>query len=136
MLKGMDLSDTDLRGVDFNGADLRRASFAGADLREANFAGANLGGANLERACLDGARFFYGRPQSATPHGSIGPVEHESGTGTGAIVENANFAEARQLDPEAHHYIASWSGPRSRHTLPGGSRGIPSQLEHLPPPED
>jgi uncharacterized protein YjbI with pentapeptide repeats len=133
MLKGMDLSETDLRGVDFNGADLRGASFVGADLREANFAGANLGGANFEGARVDGARFFYGRPNSATPLGSIGPVDHESGNGTGAIVENANFAGARHLDPQAHHYIASWSGPRSRATLPGGSRGIPSQLERLPP---
>jgi len=133
MLKGMDLSDTDLRGVDFNGADLRGASFVGADLREANLAGANLAGANLEGARLEGARFFYGRPQSASPRGAIGPVDHESGNGTGAIVENANFAEVRPLDPQAHHYIASWSGPRSRSTLPGGTRGIQSQLERLPP---
>jgi len=133
MLKGMDLSETDLRGVDFNGADLRGTSFVGADLREANFAGANLGGANFEGARLDGARFFYGRPNSATPLGAIGPVDHESGNGTGAIVENANFTGARHLDPQAHHYIASWSGPRSRHSLPGGSRGVPSQLERLPP---
>jgi hypothetical protein len=60
-------------------------------------------------------------------------VDHESGNGTGAIVENANFAEVRPLDPQAHHYIASWSGPRSRSTLPGGTRGIQSQLERLPP---
>jgi uncharacterized protein YjbI with pentapeptide repeats len=133
MLKGMDLSDTDLSGVDFNGADLRGACFVGADLREANLASANLAGANFEGALLEGARFFYGRPQSATPHGSIGPVDHVSGNGTGAIVENANFAGVSQLDLQAHHYIASWSGPRSRHTLPGGSRGIPSQLDRLPP---
>ena len=133
ILKGMDLSGSDLRGVDFNRADLRAVDFSGSDLREANLAGCNLGGANFEGARMDGIRLYYGRPQTATPLGSPGGVDYGSGNGTGAIVENANFSGVRQLDPQAHHYLASWSGPRSRATLPGGARGITSQLDPLPP---
>jgi hypothetical protein len=129
ILKGIDLSGTDLRGVDFNGADLRAANLAGADLREANLAGAHLGGADLEAARLDGARFFFGRPATATPAGSDVAVDLDSGQGTGAVVENANFTGVRDLDPHSHHYLAAWSGPRSRRTLPGGCRGIASRLE-------
>ncbi|MEB3321361.1 MAG: pentapeptide repeat-containing protein [Synechococcaceae cyanobacterium] len=132
ILKGIDLSGTDLRGVDFNGADLRGADLSRADLREANLAGANLGGANLEQARLDGALFFFGRAHTATPRGTPGPVDHAGGNGTGAIVENANFSGVRHLDPQAHHYLASWSGQRSRHTLPGSCRGIANQLERRP----
>ncbi|MGB5134394.1 MAG: pentapeptide repeat-containing protein [Prochlorococcaceae cyanobacterium] len=129
VLKGSDLSGTDLRGVDFNGADLRGANLAGADLREANLAGVNLAGADLEGALLDGTQFFHGRAATASPAGAPGPVDHESGKGTGAIVENANFSGVRQLDPQAQHYLAAWSGARSRRTLPGGCRGVASRLE-------
>jgi uncharacterized protein YjbI with pentapeptide repeats len=134
MLKGVDLSGTDLRGVDFNAADLRGTDFAHADLREANLAGANLSGANLEGARLDNARFFYGDAHTATPVGWGDPIDHQTGSGTGAHVENVNFSAVRQLDPQAIPYLAAWSGARSRATLPGGGKGIPSQLERLPPP--
>jgi hypothetical protein len=39
-----------------------------------------------------------------------------------------NLSGSRFLDPQSHHYLASWSGSQSRGTLPGGSKGIPSQL--------
>jgi uncharacterized protein YjbI with pentapeptide repeats len=129
VLKGSDLSGTDLRGVDFNGADLRGANLSGADLREANLSGVNLAGADLEGALLDGTQFFQGRAATASPAGTPGAVDHESGHGTGAIVENANFSGVRQLDPQAQHYLAAWSGTRSRRTLPGGCRGVASRLE-------
>jgi hypothetical protein len=48
-------------------------------------------------------------------------------------VENANFSGVRELDPHNHHYLAAWSGPRSRRTLPGGCRGIASRLEATTP---
>jgi len=131
ILKGVDLSGTDLRGVDFNGADLRGCDLAGSDLSGANLAGSNLAGANLEQARLEGTRFFYGRAQTATPIRPELRADLQSGSGSGAVVENANFSGAQRLDPQTHHYLASWSGSRSRATLPGGSKGIPSQLEPL-----
>jgi hypothetical protein len=129
MLTGVDLSGCDLRGIEFNGADLRGCDLSNTDLREANLAGAHLGGANLEGALLEGTRFFWGRPQTASPAQPGQPPNLLTGAGSGAIVENANLSGVRQLDPQAHLYLASWSGPRSRATLPGGVKGIASQLE-------
>ncbi|MFM8524774.1 MAG: pentapeptide repeat-containing protein [Cyanobacteriota bacterium] len=129
ILKGVDLSGTDLRGVDFNGADLRNSDLADCDLRGANLAGANLAGANLEQARLEDTRFFYGRAQTASPSRPDQPLDLQSGRCSGAVVENANFSGVQRLDPESHHYLASWSGHRSRASLPGGSRGIASRLE-------
>ncbi|MFN9621264.1 MAG: pentapeptide repeat-containing protein [Cyanobacteriota bacterium] len=128
LLQGVDLSGSDLRGVDFNGADLRGADLSHCDLTGANLAGTNLAGANLERARLEACRFFYGRSQTASPRHPALPFDLLSGAGTGALVENSNLSGARLLDPHSHHYLAAWSGPRSRATLPGGCQGIPSQL--------
>ncbi|MGA1303517.1 MAG: pentapeptide repeat-containing protein [Cyanobium sp.] len=128
LLKGVDLSGTDLRGVDFNGADLRGADLSFCDLSGANLAGTNLAGVNLEQARLENSRFFYGRPQTASPRLGASAFDLTTGAGTGAVVENVNLFSARLLDPQTHHYLATWSGPRSRSTLPGGAKGIPSQL--------
>jgi len=132
ILRGVDLSGTDLRGVDFNGADLRGCDLAGSDLSGANLAGTNLAGANLEQAKLEGTRFFYGRAQTATPRRPELPTDLHSGGGSGAVVENANFSGCQRLDAQTHHYLACWSGNRSRSTLPGGCKGIPNQLEPRP----
>lgn len=129
ILRGANLSGCDLRGVDFNGADLRGADLSQADLRDTILAGTNLGGANLSGAWLEGARFFWGRAQTATPLRAGQRPDPHSGAGSGAVVENVNLSGARQLDPQAHYYLASWSGPRSRATLPGGTRGIANQLQ-------
>jgi uncharacterized protein YjbI with pentapeptide repeats len=132
ILKGVDLSGTDLRGVDFNGADMSGIDLSHADLSGANLAGCNLAGANLERALLDGARLFYGRSQTATPRLLQGRLDLTSGAGSGAVVENANFSGVQRLDAATHQYLAAWSGARSRLTIPGGCKGIPSQLESRP----
>jgi hypothetical protein len=129
MLRGADLAGCDLRGVDFNGADLRGADLSEADLRDTILAGANLGGANLSGAWLEGACFFWGRAQTASPLRPGQTPDPGSGAGSGAVVENVNLSGVRQLDAQAHYYLASWSGPRSRTTLPGGTRGIANQLE-------
>jgi uncharacterized protein YjbI with pentapeptide repeats len=129
LLKGVDLSGTDLRGVDFNGADLRGADLSFCDLTGANLAGTNLAGTNLEKSRLEDCRFFYGRPQTASPRLGSAPFDLATGAGTGAVVENINLSGARLLDPQTHHYLASWCGPRSRATIPGGCKGVPSQLE-------
>jgi uncharacterized protein YjbI with pentapeptide repeats len=128
LLQGVDLSGTDLRGVDFNGADLRGVNLSLCDLSGANLAGTNLAGANLERARLERCRFFYGRPQTASPSQPATPLDLLSGAGSGAGVENSNLSAVRHLDAHSHHYLAAWSGPRSRATRPGGCKGIPSQL--------
>lgn len=129
MLRGVDLSGTDLRGVDFNTADLRGCSFARADLSDANLAGAHLGGADLAGAILDGTRFFFGRAQTATPAEPGVTADLVTGAGSGAVVENANFSGAHLLEAQARYYLAAWSGSRSRPTLPGGCKGVPNQLE-------
>jgi uncharacterized protein YjbI with pentapeptide repeats len=131
-LRGADLAGCDLRGIDFNGADLRGADLSQADLRDTILAGTNLGGANLSGAWLEGARFFWGRAQTATPQRPGQRPDPRTGAGSGAVVENVNLTGARQLDPQAHYYLASWSGARSRATLPGGPRGITNQLERPP----
>jgi len=132
ILRGADLVGCDLRGVDFNGADLRGADLSGADLRDAILAGANLAGANLSGARLEGARFFWGRAQTATPARNGQHPDPRTGAASGAMVENVNLSGVRQLDPQAHFYLASWSGARSRATLPGGSKGIANQLDRPP----
>ncbi len=129
VLRGVDLSGTDLRGIDFNGADLRGTNLSSCDLSEANLAGTNLCGVNLDGAKVEGTRFFFGQPATATPADGQRAVNLESGEGSGAQVINANFSDLRQLDDEARLYLASWSGPRSRKTLPGGVKGIPNRLE-------
>ncbi|WP_216921372.1 pentapeptide repeat-containing protein [Synechococcus sp. CCAP 1479/9] len=128
MLRGADLAGTDLRAIDFNGADLSGADLSGADLAEANLAGVNLAGANLQGACLQGTRFFYGDPLEATPPQAQQPPDHVGGAGTGALVENVNLSGVRQLDPSTRTYLAAWSGVRSRQTIPGGCKGLPSRL--------
>ncbi|MEA5416579.1 pentapeptide repeat-containing protein [Synechococcus sp. BA-132 BA5] len=128
MLRGADLAGTDLRAIDFNGADLSGADLSGADLAEANLAAVNLVGANLQGALLQGTRFFYGDPLEATPPQPQQPPDHNSGAGTGALVENVNLSGARQLDPDNRAYLAAWSGVRSRQTLPGGCKGLPNRL--------
>ena len=134
ILKGLDLSDTDLRGVDFNGADLRGANLSRCDLSGANLAAANLAGANLEQARLEATRLFYGRPQTATPFTPEASIDPVSGGGTGAVVENANLSGVQRLDAQNHHYLAAWSGTRSRGSIPGGCKGIANQLEPARPP--
>ena len=132
ILRGADLVGCDLRGVDFNGADLRGTDLSGADLRDAILAGANLAGANLSGARLEGARFFWGRAQTASPARSGQRPDPRTGADSGAVVENVNLSGVRQLDPQTHYYLASWSGARSRASLPGGTKGIANQLERPP----
>ncbi|MCP9916270.1 pentapeptide repeat-containing protein [Cyanobium sp. ATX 6F1] len=129
MLRGVDLSGVDLRGVDFNGADLGGSNLRGSDLADANLAGVNLSGADLDGARLERTRFFYGTAEAASPADPRTPPDFESGVGTGAIVENANLSDLRQLDSEDRFYLGAWGGSRSRQSLPGSIKGIPSKLE-------
>ena len=130
ILVGADLSDTDLRGVDFNGADLRGCNFRDADLGGANLACCNLSGANLSGARLDGAVLFIGPVDSCTPAWPGTRPDLETGTNTGAIVENTDFSDVLYLSAEVRTYCAAWSGTRSRRTIPGGSKGLPNLLDN------
>jgi len=130
MLVGADLSDTDLRGVDFNGADLRGCNFQDADLGGANLACCNLSGANLSGARLDGAVLFIGPVDSCTPAWPGTRPDLETGSHTGAIVENTDFSDVLYLSAEARTYCAAWSGKRSRRTIPGGAKGLPNLLDN------
>jgi len=128
MLRGVDLAGTDLRGVDFNGANLRGVDLSRSDLSEANLAGADLSGARFEGARLEQTRFFFGDAATASPANASDTANHQSGAGTGAVVENANFSAARQLDAASSAYLAAWGGARTRATLPAALRLLP------PPP--
>ncbi|MFS6826832.1 pentapeptide repeat-containing protein [Cyanobium sp. ATX-6F1] len=92
-------------------------------------AGVNLSGADLDGARLERTRFFYGTAEAASPADPRTPPDFESGVGTGAIVENANLSDLRQLDSEDRFYLGAWGGSRSRQSLPGSIKGIPSKLE-------
>ncbi|MGB5241627.1 MAG: pentapeptide repeat-containing protein, partial [Prochlorococcaceae cyanobacterium] len=129
MLRGVDLSGADLRGVDFNGANLGGSNLRGSDLADANLAAVNISGADLEGARLERTRFFYGTAEAATPADPRTVPDFESGAGTGAIVENANLSDLRQLDAATRLYLASWGGSRSRQSLSGSLKAIPSKLE-------
>jgi uncharacterized protein YjbI with pentapeptide repeats len=129
ILQGANLQGTDLRLVDFNRADLSGVNLAGADLRGANLAGTDLAGANLSNTLLEGACFFHGRAQTASPARPGVAMDPASGVGGGAVVVNADFRGARGLDAANHAYLAAWSGPRSRQSLPGGARGVPNRLD-------
>ncbi|MCP9801197.1 pentapeptide repeat-containing protein [Synechococcus sp. RedBA-s] len=130
MLRGVDLSGADLRGVDFNGANLGGTNLRDSDLADANLAGVNLSGADLDGARLERTRFFYGTAETATPADPRIPPDFQSGAGSGAIVENANLSDLRQLDAETRLYLASWGGSRTRQSLAGSLKAIPSKLEH------
>ena len=60
---------------------------------------------------------------------AVNELIQATGAGSGAVVVEASFRGVRRLDPQQHYYLASWSGARSRGTLPGGCRGIANQLE-------
>ena len=57
-LKGINLSDFNLREVNFANADLTKADFTGSDLRRANLSGAKLRKASFHSANLQYCRFI------------------------------------------------------------------------------
>ena len=129
MLRGIDLSGTDLRETDFNGADLRDADMSFCDLRDANFSGCDLTGVDMSRSLLDGTVFHMGSDQDATPCSSHTPPDCESGLSTGAVVENLNLSGAKQLSASSFIYIAAWGGVRTRRRMPGKTSHIPDKLK-------
>jgi uncharacterized protein YjbI with pentapeptide repeats len=128
MLAGGDLSYTDLRWTDLSDANLIRANFTGCDLVKANFSRTILFEAKLNGADIKGTRFFYGQASTASPRSRSESPNYETGTGTGAVVENADFSDVQEMSPEQREYCCAWCGEKSRATIPGGCEGIPNKL--------
>ncbi|MGB3511030.1 MAG: pentapeptide repeat-containing protein [Microcoleaceae cyanobacterium] len=128
MLAGADMTKTDLRWTDLSDSNLVRANLSGCDLVKVNFSRTILFEANLVGADLRGARFFYGTAETATPRSRTHVPSYQTGTCTGAVVENVNFTGVKRLSEEQRYYCCAWSGEKSRKTIPGGCEGIPNKL--------
>jgi uncharacterized protein YjbI with pentapeptide repeats len=128
MLAGTDVSQTDLRWIDLSDANLIRANLSGCDLVKTNFSRTILYEANLNGADIKGSRFFYGSDQFATPRCRNEVPNYTTGEFTGAVVENADFANVQEMSDEQRKYCCMWCGEKSRQTIPGGCEGIPNKL--------
>ncbi|XFA72400.1 pentapeptide repeat-containing protein [Thermosynechococcaceae cyanobacterium Okahandja] len=128
MLAGSDLSGTDLRWTELSDANLTAVQFRNCNLTRANLAGAILQGADLTGADLSRTRLFYGSVEQASPRDRLNPPNFRTGAQTGAVVEDVNFSNVKNLSEEQRYYCCCWSGSRSRETIPGGCEGIPNKL--------
>ncbi|WNC87087.1 pentapeptide repeat-containing protein [Thermosynechococcus sp. QKsg1] len=128
MLAGADLSGTDLRWTELSDANLTGTLFRNCNLTRANLAGAILQGADFTNADLSRVRFFYGTADQASPRDRLNPPNFRTGAQTGAVVEDVNFTNVKNLSEEQRYYCCAWSGSRSRETIPGGCEGIPNKL--------
>ncbi len=128
MLSGVDISDTDLRSIDLSEASLVQTDLSRCDLSKANLSRAILSAANLTSANLKGSRLFYGSVELASPCTRADKPNYTTGAFTGAIVENADFTNVREMSAEQRQYCCTWCGEASRQTIPGGCNGIISKL--------
>jgi uncharacterized protein YjbI with pentapeptide repeats len=128
MLAGADLSANDLRWTDLTDANLVRANLSYCDLVKANLARTILYDAKLVGADLKSSRFFYGKVDTATPRSRTEFPNYETGTHTGAVVENCDFTGVQRLSEEQRYYCCAWGGSKTRGTIPGGCEGIPNKL--------
>ena len=129
MLAGADLSGNDLRWTDLSDANLVRANLSNCDLVKANLSRTILYDASLAGADLKSARLFYGKLETATPRSRTLFPNYKTGAHTGAVVENVDFTDVKNLSEEQRIYCCSWGGSETRATIPGGCEGIPNQLE-------
>jgi uncharacterized protein YjbI with pentapeptide repeats len=128
MLAGSDLARTDLRWTDLSEANFIRTDLSGADLVKANLSRTILFQAKLTEADLKGTRFFYGKAETASPRSRVDLPNYSNGSHTGAVVEGADFSDAKELSPEQRYYICAWCGEKCRRNVPGGCDGIPNKL--------
>jgi uncharacterized protein YjbI with pentapeptide repeats len=138
MLAEADLGGTDLRRTDLSEANLVRSRLAGCNLSRANFSRTILYAADLRGADVRGTRWFYGSPETATPRSRSGQAaDYQTGAGTGAVVENADFSDVQGLSEGDRAYLCAWGGPKTRTTIPGGCEGIGDRLAtpSSPPPD-
>jgi uncharacterized protein YjbI with pentapeptide repeats len=128
MLASTDLAQTDLRWIDISDANLIRTDLTGCDLLKANLSRTILYQAKLIGANIKGTRFFYGDVDLASPRSRTEPPNYITGEFTGAIVEDLDFTDIRDLSEEQRQYCCAWCGETSRQTIPGGCRNIPNKL--------
>ncbi|NMG60915.1 pentapeptide repeat-containing protein [Geitlerinema sp. P-1104] len=128
MLAATDLAKTDLRWTDLSDANLVRTNLSDCDLVMANMSRAILYEANLTNADLKGTRFFYGKPETATPRTRHDVPNYETGEYTGTVVEDANFTNVQRLSEAQRYYCCAWCGENARQTIPGGCEGVPNKL--------
>ncbi len=128
MLAGSNLAKTDLRWTDLTDVNLIRANLNQCDLVKANFSRTILCEADLSASDLQGARLFYGVVQTATPRSRTLVPNYATGEHTGAVVENADFTDAKRMSQEQRCYCCTWGGSRTRATIPGGCEGFPNLL--------
>jgi uncharacterized protein YjbI with pentapeptide repeats len=128
MLACADLSGNDLRWTELSDANLVKADLRNCDLVKANLSRTVLYEANLSGADLKGSRFFYGKAETSTPRSRTEPPNYETGERTGAVVENVDFTDVRNLSDSQRYYCCAWGGSKTRSTIPGGCEGIPNKL--------
>jgi uncharacterized protein YjbI with pentapeptide repeats/uncharacterized membrane protein len=128
ILAGADLSRTDLRWTDLSDANLIRANLHGCDLVKANLSRTILYGSDLSNADLKATIFFYGKAANASPRSKTELPNYETGAFTGAVIENADFSNAIEMNEEQRCYCCAWGGDKTRATIPGGCAGIPNRL--------
>lgn len=128
MLAGADLSYSDLRWTDLSDANLIRADLRGCDLVRANLSRTILQEADLTGADLKGVRLFYGELEQASPRSRTSPPDYKTGAFTGAVVENADFSEVKEMSESQRQYCCAWCGEKSRSTIPGGCQDILNKL--------
>jgi uncharacterized protein YjbI with pentapeptide repeats len=128
MLAGADLSYSDLRWTDLSDANLIRADLRGCDLVRANLSRTILQEADLTGADVKGVRLFYGEVDQASPRSRTSPPDYQTGAFTGAVVENVDFSEVKEMSESQRQYCCAWCGEKSRSTIPGGCQDIPNKL--------
>jgi uncharacterized protein YjbI with pentapeptide repeats len=128
MLAGADLAGTDVRWTDLSETNLVRANLSGCDLVKANLSRTILYEANLSGADLNATRFFYGNVETASPRNRNDPPNYQTGSCTGAVVQDADFSNVQRMSESARYYCCAWGGETTRGTIPGGCDGIPNKL--------
>ena len=128
MLARANLANTDLRWTDLSEANLAGANLSRCELVKVNFSRTVLYGAKLTNADLKDVQFFYGSVATATPRNRNATPNYQTGSYTGAVIENADFTNAKRLSESQRYYCCAWGGSRTRATIPGGCSGIPNQL--------
>jgi uncharacterized protein YjbI with pentapeptide repeats len=128
MLAKANLAETDLRWTDLSDINLVNGNLSGCDLVKSNLSRTILYGANLSGADLKGTRLFFGSIDTACPRSRTDFPDYKTGAFTGAVLEEADFSDVKNLSDEQRQYSCAWGGNRTRSTIPGGCDGIPNRL--------
>jgi uncharacterized protein YjbI with pentapeptide repeats len=131
MLAGTDISQTDLRWTDLSDASLIRSDLSQCNLSNANLARSILYQAKLTNADIKGTRFFYGKIESASPRAPDRSPNYITGEFSGAVIEDMDFSNVRQMSELQREYFCAWCGDKSRATIPGGCQGIENRLNSI-----